>query len=256
MWECPDMFDLHGKTVLITCPQGVKQEEYKYQSVYTCGYFFLQNSETTPIISSSFIELDAGFDFYAPQTFCDEKGRRILIGWMGMPDIPYTNPTVEHGWQHALTMPRELFIKGDKLCQRPLQEMKQLRCEEYVGNSKTLGDYNVTSRIFELEINIIKGGDFTLFLRNNTTLQYKQGCLTLSLQEEGYGRKTRHIKLDLLHHLHIFSDTSSLEIFINDGEHVMTTRVYEKESIQKLSFLDCQMEANVVCYKLQGYIFK
>ena len=31
-------------------------------------------------------ELDAGFEFYAPQTTVAEDGRRILIGWMGVPD--------------------------------------------------------------------------------------------------------------------------------------------------------------------------
>ena len=45
-----------------------------------------------------FQEWDMGFDFYAPQTFEDAKGRRILIeaGWdfrMLKENIP--NPTVE-----------------------------------------------------------------------------------------------------------------------------------------------------------------
>ena len=42
------------------------------------------------------MELDNGFDFYAPQTFIDEYGKRILIGWMGLPDTP----TDEEGWAH------------------------------------------------------------------------------------------------------------------------------------------------------------
>ena len=33
-----------------------------------------------------FREWDMGFDFYAPQTFLDEAGRRILVGWIGLPD--------------------------------------------------------------------------------------------------------------------------------------------------------------------------
>ena len=57
---------------------------------------------------------DRGFDFYAPQSFEDESGRRILIGWMGIPDADYTNPTEEAGWQHALTIPRELSVRDGK----------------------------------------------------------------------------------------------------------------------------------------------
>ena len=32
----------------------------------------------------TFTELDYGHDFYAAQTFLDERGRRILIGWNAM----------------------------------------------------------------------------------------------------------------------------------------------------------------------------
>jgi beta-fructofuranosidase len=31
-------------------------------------------------------ELDAGFEFYAPQTMQASDGRRLLVGWMGVPD--------------------------------------------------------------------------------------------------------------------------------------------------------------------------
>jgi beta-fructofuranosidase len=33
------------------------------------------------------VELDRGFDFYAPQTMIDPQGRRIMVAWMGLPDI-------------------------------------------------------------------------------------------------------------------------------------------------------------------------
>ncbi|MDI5788053.1 hypothetical protein PO124_04995 [Bacillus licheniformis] len=32
MWECPDMFELDGKDVLIVCPQGLEAEEMLYQT--------------------------------------------------------------------------------------------------------------------------------------------------------------------------------------------------------------------------------
>ena len=53
--------------------------------------------------------VDRGFDFYAPQTFLDERGRRILIAWMGTAGTDYTNPTAAAGWQHALTLPLSLI---------------------------------------------------------------------------------------------------------------------------------------------------
>ena len=60
-------------------------------------------------------ELDAGFDFYAPQTFEAPDGRRILLGWMGMPDADYTNPTADwSGWQHGMSVPRALHWNGEQ----------------------------------------------------------------------------------------------------------------------------------------------
>ena len=59
--------------------------------------------------------VDRGFDFYAPQTFEDQQGRRILIGWMGIPDADYTNPTVKkRAGQHALNDPETAPYKGWK----------------------------------------------------------------------------------------------------------------------------------------------
>ena len=73
---------------------------------------------------------------------------------------------------------------------------------------------------------------FELTLRQDTQLTYQDGLLTLKHGESGFGRRKRMIPLADLSQLQIFSDTSSLEIFINDGEYVMTSRVYPKQDQQ------------------------
>lgn len=129
MWECPDLFELDGQLFLMTCPQGLKQQGHNFANVYQTGYFpvdydFINNTYTL----GDFKELDRGFDIYAPQSFLDEKGRRIQYGWMGLPDTDYDNqPTIEHDWQHALTMPKVLTYRHHQIYQQPLEEMKQLR---------------------------------------------------------------------------------------------------------------------------------
>ncbi len=57
-------------------------------------------------------------------------------------------------------------------------------------------------------------------------LSYENGILTLDMGDSSYGRNIRKIKIDQIEKLQIFSDKSSLEIFVNSGEKVMTTRVY------------------------------
>ena len=102
------MFELSGNEILSVSPQGVEREEYRYQNIYLSGYFILRDGK---VFKEDFRGMGYGaLIFYAPQTFVDKKGRRILIGWMGMPDAEeeYVNNTLEEGWQHCLTVPREL----------------------------------------------------------------------------------------------------------------------------------------------------
>lgn len=255
MWECPDLFDVDQHQVLMLCPQGVPPQGHQYQNVHQCGYYISEDDFLKEAVCETFHPLDHGFDFYAPQTFEDEKGRRILIGWMGLPDIPYSNPTIERGWQHALTIPRVLHVRNHHLYQEPIEELKRLRSEQVSCSVQKLSAYHIIERVFEMEVNIQTCGDFTLQLRNTTTISYNKehACLTLSMKEDGYGRKQRSLSLAILTKLRIFSDTSSLEIFINDGEEVFTTRVYEEQAIQELSFIDCKMTGNVVFYRLKSY---
>ena len=109
-----------------------------------------------------FIELDRGFDIYAPQTFIDNKGRTALIAWMGIPDANYTNnETIKNGWQHALSIPRILSKKGNKILQQPLPELESLR-----SNKKVSIDNHIKFLVstFELTIDIEDSNKFLLIM--------------------------------------------------------------------------------------------
>jgi sucrose-6-phosphate hydrolase len=225
MWECPDFFELGGKKFLLLCPQGINNQEYKYQNVYQSGYFPIEvDLENKSYNLDSFYELDYGFDFYAPQTFEDDKGRRILIGWMGMPDASYTNPTVESYWQHCLTIPRELKARGNKILQLPIEELKALRKDSI----DIIEDHSYEENIFEF-VSFNKEREFEIYLRKDVKLIYNNGVLHLSMEKSGYGRNDRKVRIESINSLRIFSDSSSIEIFVNDGEYVLTSRAYAKE---------------------------
>ena len=135
MWECPDLFSLGRQRILSFSPQGLEAETYRFQNRYQSGWCVLNGDfrETDGYVLEDFHEWDMGFDFYAPQTFEDDRGRRILIGWMGMIECDYDNlPTVRRGWQHCLTIPRELIWDKERktILQRPVCEMERLRAGE------------------------------------------------------------------------------------------------------------------------------
>ena len=257
MWECPDLFRLDGQLCLICCPQGVKPRGIDYANVHQCTVFCLDYDfdankyrlaeEDSPRM------VDRGFDFYAPQTFQDEKGRRILIGWMGIPDADYTNPTVDAGWQHALTMPRVLHMKEGRLIQQPMEEMEALRWDRKDYGAEELGQGVKPGLVFEGCFTFHECAHMRLSLREGVSLIYENGVLTLDLGSCGAGRTCRSVSLTALRDLRVFSDTTSLEVFVNGGEEVFTTRVYGSGDGMKLTGA-CRAEAAV--YGLTGFVYE
>lgn len=236
MWECPNLIEIEGRMFLICCPQGVEKNGINFANIYQCGYFSIDiDFEKKEYKLGEFVELDRGFDIYAPQIYTDEKKRKIIIGWLGLPDAEYTNPTIENGWQHALTLPKEIKIKDGKIYQLPLDEMKKLRTIE----SKDFSEKSVLQNYENVEINIEfeKCKNLSLFLRDEIEIVFKNNILTLNLEKCGFGRKRREVYLKKLEKLQIFLDNSSIEIFVNSGAELFSSRCYCKDLRSKFKIL-------------------
>lgn len=247
MWECPNLVKLGQQIVLFCCPQGVETQGYNYENLYQNGYYLVNGDIEGKYELSNFVEFDHGFDFYAPQLFVDENNRVIIIGWMGLPDVPYSNPTVDKGWQHAFTLPREITFINNKVYQYPISEIKKLRKEKQVINlQKSL---TLKSTCFELHLPV-NNQEFTLKLRNDVVIDYHDQLLKFVMKESGYGRDIRHIIIEELEEITIFSDTSSLELFFNHGEYAFTTRVYDHSSN-----IEIAIDTNIQCtyYELNDF---
>ena len=185
MWECPDLFTVQGQRWPgQVSPQGLKREAYRFQNRYQSGYFLSGKRER----AGKFSGMDLGFDFYAPQTFEDEKGRRILIGWMGMPDAEeeYTNPQ-EGGWQHALTVPREIVWREGKLCQYPVEEIEKLRGKQFFMKA---GEEKIFPfSCFDLILKQEASADCRICLAESLTITYQEGVVKIELGEREGKRK-------------------------------------------------------------------
>ncbi|MGL5414603.1 MAG: sucrose-6-phosphate hydrolase [Clostridium sp.] len=238
MFECPDLFRLDNKDVLIFSPQGIESKDKLYNNKYQSGYLLGRFSKESMkfIESEKFIELDRGFDFYAPQTFLDNKERRILIGWMGVSEEDsYSNPTVKEGWNHQLTLPRELKIIEEKIYQLPLKEIESLRKNHKEINNLIIEKRKklelLESEEFELDIDFKEINSSVNINIRGAEIEYNRTAkvFNLNLEKVDIGRKNRACRIEKLKNIRIFSDTSSLEIFINDGEEVFTTRLFNDE---------------------------
>ncbi|WDD92024.1 glycoside hydrolase family 32 protein [Burkholderia sp. FERM BP-3421] len=243
MVECPDLFELGGSTVLIGCWQSEETRGGETRRDDVAGYLVGDVDLDAPKFSyGAFRVLDRGFDFYAPQTLLAPDGRRLMIGWMGLPLQPDT-PTIASGWTHCLTIPRELSLEGRRLRQRPLRELERLRGaavtmpETALAAGESAALPRAPGAAWELDVSIHagSGADWVLhvFESDEQTLRIvhdgRRGTLTLIRHCPMAGHFDDLAECESasdVTRLRLFVDSSSVEIFVNDGEEVFTTRCY------------------------------
>ena len=232
MWECPDYFEVDGTKILSASVQGLTGDEWKDRNVYQSGYFVVDGDISGEYSLSDYRLWDYGFDYYAPQSFETEDGRRIQIGWMGMPDCEeYTNRTIEDGWQHCFTFPREVFVKDGIVRQRLIRELEERKIlSEETKNRLETKNYTV----YEVTISDILDDQFHAVLSENLIVRYENNRFKIKFinnrnSKVSCGRKCRSAEIDHLTDVRILADESSVEIFVNDGAYVFSTRYYPEE---------------------------
>lgn len=271
MWECPDYFEFEEKGILMFCSQGQKKQGNEFNNPFPAGYIITNkiDFENPKVENKQYKEFDHGFDFYAPQTTTDKDERRILIGWLGVPEVECV--TEDKNWAHCLTLPRELHLRDNKLIQLPIKELDHLKFNfrNFTGTFK-----------HELEINEFKGEYYYLKCKFSNLSSGQVGVkLRTGIDEETYFyydidnselildrgksgklfaleygtiRKCSIEKITELK-LEIFVDKSSLEIFINDGEEVFTARIFPKIESQGIKFISTKqikLEAEIADIRL------
>ena len=198
MWECPDTFSLGGKTVLMCCPRGVERERFRFWNVHQSGYFLLDDREKENLGGTCKREQFHEFD---------------------------NAPTIEEGWQHSLTLPRELTYRDGIVYQYPVEEINALR---EVAVTLCNGANSISEAAFDCEIHFQEdAGRKECLLDEDVHILWEDGILSVTLSKEsGRGRGKREILLSELKELRILKDVSMLEIYVNHGEAVYTARYY------------------------------
>lgn len=269
MYECPDLFRLEDQDVLIFSPEGASFAEGMI-SGYTVGQF---DYDTEQYTHNQFQVLDHGFDYYAPQTMTDPRGRRLLFAWM-----PMDGASLCKEWSGCMTLPRELKrVGGDRLQIQPIEEMKLLRTAR-----QSVTTYAVTDE-GPHEIQGIRGGCLELLIRYDLQrTDADEFGLHIRASADGhektiitYNTVTREMVLDRSHSgtgpigvkscrveslvgpmltLHLFLDHSTVELFMNEGEYVMSGFIFPKPSSQDIRFFSVGGTAtihSIDCWQLR-----
>jgi beta-fructofuranosidase len=261
MWECPDLPRLDDRDVLVISPQFDAGEHagdarFTDTTLYCVGALDLASGRFT---GHEFRRVDAGPDFYAPQSLVAEDGRVIQVAWMGMPDHPgqpdiaVKHPTVANGWVHCLTVPRELGLDGQTLVQRPVAELAQLRGEPVraevtigAGDSTALPGVSGAALDLELRATCAPGAVLSVRLREGDagrpvilTLDPHTGTATLDRTQLGTGEGgvfTGSFRPGTGLEARILLDHSSIEVFVDGGRLAMSARIYPQPAATGIAF--------------------
>ncbi|MDK8091861.1 glycoside hydrolase family 32 protein [Streptococcus intermedius] len=250
MWECPDLFELDGKWVLMISPIEMKRQQYQYWNInstlvfigeidWKIGRFKVKHQH----------EVDGGLDFYAPQTCVNDTGERYLVAWMQMWNRTIPSHELGHGWSGMMTLPRKLSIKNNCLYQEiPRSLFQQLDVQGKIILSDKEAVLRLENSVRQqqyIRLELEQLGDFELQYAKNEHNQFikiaysqKNQILEFSRVGVGYAIKgkeepysdTRYMRLTSLNEpfiLELARDTNSLELFINGQTMSMT--FYEKK---------------------------
>ena len=243
MWECPSIEHLGGTDVLLLCPQHLTipgRGQSQNHNGYILGHMAWESLTFTP--DGAFHVLDFGFDSSAAACAnnLQDADKAILIAWMGLPDVSY--PTDEEDWAGCLTLPRELTVRGRRLVQQPLPELKKLREEKIVlaGNQAgcfplpAAAEVELDCRRGDVRLDMFtdekgQGGLSILYREDKKEITVDRSGMRIRFNESEGESRTRPLE-NGLQHLRIFVDSSSIEIFVNDGDAVFTSRVFPDSS--------------------------
>ena len=263
VWECPDLFELpvagtdESKWVLLIsinpgAPNGGSGTQY-----------FIGDFDGTTFTSDQEEArwLDWGTDNYAGVTYNDTpNGERIFIGWMS--NWAYARDTPTEVWRSAMTLPRTLSLAkiGEEytLLNYPVPGISEILIEETSLSLEvpsdgqeaiTLENGNQSSIHFSTPLT-----DFTLSFRNDAgeelviELDSTERLVVLDRSKSGIVdfqetfSNTQQMPLDNIIEgeldFDIFLDASSVEVFVNKGQYVMTAQIFPTESYSEFAILN------------------
>ncbi len=123
MWECPNLFPLGDRHVLVisACGGGITPDVLWFVGSYEDGVFIPDEGQPRPA------DLGGGF-FYAPQRLLDGGDRVLLFGWIK--EGRSTGAQDAAGWSGVISLPRLLSMGTDgRIGVEVAPEVKMLRGE-------------------------------------------------------------------------------------------------------------------------------
>ncbi len=266
LWECPDLFPIQvegsgeEKWVLITSIQKEGPNGGTATS-YFVGDF---DGATFKGDNKNQKWLDYGTDNYALVTWADvpkSDGRRLALGWMS--NWQYAQQVPTEKWRSAMTLPRSLTLhnsSGDYVLRsHPVKELESIEKESNAISGQTInGTFELPTQpnhsLYKLELSFERPSKGIVEVRFSNDVD-ESLSVGYSVADQHYfidrtfaGKDDfsdafadyhtgeaaySHDQIDMV----IYADLSSIELFADQGQCVMTDIFFPNEPYNKIEIV-------------------
>ena len=216
MWECPDYFETNGAKVVVFSPMGFLKDGKDYDSASICMITEFDTESCTMNLPDSFQFLDYGLELYAPQSTTDAEGRRVLVAWARMPEA------ADGKWNGIFCIPRIVEVKNGHIYFRPHPNAVN-KFTKRIGSPSEAGKGGYRISIDMQEGEKINIGGYLISYNNNKVYTDRSAVF------KGHDEIRCQFETPLIregNHLDIYVESSLIEIYINDGEYVLSNVTY------------------------------
>ena len=217
MWECPDYFEADGEKVLIFSPMGLLKDGKEYQNIALCALVDFNESDCEMKLPEEYQLLDYGQDLYAPQSTTDSEGRRVMEAWARMPE------PVDGKWNGMFCIPRVVEVRNGHICFKAHPNIEARFTREISSV------YEASEDGYRISVDIQDGesldiGGYRIW-REGSKICTDRSRVFRNHNEIRTGFETPEIEGNI--HLDIYVDKNLIEVYINDGEYVISNVVYD-----------------------------
>lgn len=275
VWECPDLFKLpvlgseEEKWVLLVSinpggPNGGSATQY-FVGEFDGTDFIIDENFKKSLNEKHDYWIDFGRDNYAGVTWSNatrKDGSKLMMGWMSNWNYAQEVPT--EAWRSSMTIAREIKLKKDedsfRLLSSPVHELSAYRGKKYKneslaikGNTKIISSDKINLASAEINFNIseLKPIKYTFKLSNKEGDElhfgYDHNNKTFFIDRQNSGRTdfsetfandistAKRTSSNKNLSGTILIDKTSIELFYDDGETVMTEIFFPNAPYNQLS---------------------
>lgn len=233
--ECPDLFQVRGQYIFIGSPMYLTWDGLEYPSHAVCTLAQFEPETCALQLADEYQFVDYGMDLYAPQTSIDKDGRRVMIAWMRMPKA--VEEPGQQPWNGMMCIPRVVEIEDghiffrvhpevEKYFDKQCKKMDADAVKDHIGRIRMPKGQACRLKASlqtgeELEI-----GEYRIWIEDDCVKTDRSRVFD---GIEGYRLLSSTPEVGGSYDLDIFVTPNLIEIFVNEGQYVVSSVVYGLE---------------------------